>query len=330
MKDSDYYQIIKSSDVVAGTKTTNILNLKKLARCVDKPLEYIINNPDEIYPKIAECFQKINISDASLFTSIGSLMSLIKWSGIKEHQPDLYKKWSKKYFKPLSKCVSDFRESNMPTNRQKLSMIKWQTVVEVYNQISRQNPYTMNHVFLSMCILLPVRRQADYSKIKLYYDHKQQENNESNDETGWIDLFLEKPTISVIVYKTSKNYNKWTKELPDKLLKIIKKSLVKFPRKYLLVDPKGNPWNSVNSFTQHYNRFLKRLFDNKNMSLNSLRHSYASYLGTLNLSVKERKEISADMAHSYQTNMTYAFKNTEKTLKKVVINGKKYYLTPAE
>ena len=115
-------------------------------------------------------------------------------------------------------------------------------------------------------------------------------------------------------------------------MKIITKSLRDHPRDYLLVDPKGRTWNSVNSFTQHYNRFLKKLFDKQGMSLNALRHSYAGHLQTLDLSVGERKEIARNMSHSYETHMTYVLKNDDKKnhRRKVKINGKKYYLVPVE
>lgn len=322
-EDSEYYEIINKSDVAPSSKITNIVNLKKLIKCSGKPLDYILHNPDEVYPIISDCFYNKN----SLFTSIGSLMSLIKWSGIKEEKPLLYNKWSNDYFKPLSKRVSDIRESNEPTQRQKECMISWSRVLERYNYIKKTQPYSIDHVFIAMCVLIPVRRQADYSKVLICKDNNQ-EKMISN--TGWIDMYIEKPSINIIVYKTSKNYKKWTKELPLKLIKIINKSLKKYPRDYLLVDKKNNPWNSVNSFTRHYNRFLKKLFNNKFMSLNALRHSYAGYLQTLDLSVKQRKAEALDMGHSYTTNMTYAFKNNNKSKKKVIIDGKKYFITPVQ
>lgn len=328
--DEEYYEIINKSDVAPMSKITNIINLKKLVRCSGKSLDYIIYNPDEVYPIISDCFFSKNTSESSLFTSIGSMMSLIKWSGIKEDNPTLYNKWSNDYFKPLSKRVSDIRESNEPTQRQKDSMISWSHVLEKYNYVKKTQPYSINHVFLAMCVLIPVRRQADYSKVLICRDKDLSLDAKMCCGTGWIDMYIPKPAINIIVYKTSKNYKKWTKELPHKLFKIINKSLLKYPREYLIVDKNNNPWNSVNSFTQHYNRFLKKIFDNNSMSLNALRHSYAGHLQTLNLSVKDRKTKAMDMGHSYTTNMTYVLKNPNenKKKKKIIIDGKKFYITP--
>lgn len=324
----EYYDVINKSDVAPLSKITNIVNLKKLIRCAGKPLDYILHNPDETYPIISDCFYNKNTSESSLFTSIGSLMSLIKWSGIKEENPSLYNKWSHSYFKPLSKRVSDIRESNEPTQRQKDCMVSWSRVLERYNHIKKTQPYSIDHVFIAMCVLIPVRRQADYSKVLICKNKDLSLEEKMISNTGWIDMYLEKPEVNIIVYKTSKNYKKWTKELPPKLVKIINKSLLGYPRDYLLVDKKNKPWNSVNSFTQHYNRFLKKLFNNKSMSLNALRHSYAGHLQTLDLSVKQRKAEAFDMGHSYTTNMTYAFKDEDANKKKVIINGKKYFITP--
>lgn len=329
ISDSQYFDVIKNSDISLRTKTTYMHNLKKIIRCCNQPLSYIILHPETQFDLIKKCFSA-NSNDTVFFTVIGSLMAAMKWSKISISHPEIHQKWTRNYFQPLSKRVSEQRETNLPTIKQEKSRLTWSKVLSTYKKFKRNNWGSIDLVFLSMCVLIPVRRQADYSKVLISHDANQSEEEKSEGTTGWIDMYLEKPQITIHVYKTSKTYNKWIKEIPDKLLKVIKKSLEKHPRNYLLVNNNNKPWNSVNSFTQYYNRFLKKVFNNPAVSLNSLRHSYASHLQTLNLSIGERRLISTDMGHSLETNMIYVFKPEKKDKKKIKINGKKYYLTPAE
>lgn len=124
---------------------------------------------------------------------------------------------------------------------------------------------------------------------------------------AYVDLTVEAPVIHVKDFKTATKMKAWTKELPMRLLNEIKASLQQDPRQYLFTQKDGKPYTTANSFSQFTNRGLSKLMG-YHVSVNSLRHAYATMLKEKGLSVWEYKQIARDMGNTMIMNMTYAFK----------------------
>ena len=99
---------------------------------------------------------------------------------------------------------------------------------------------------------------------------------------------------------------------------IIRKSLLREPRSYLITRINGDKYTKANSFTKFNNNLLKELFGPE-VSLNSLRHAYADKIRDEKLSVWDHKQVALDMGHSQVQNMTYAFNTPMKKKGKPVV-----------
>jgi integrase len=129
----------------------------------------------------------------------------------------------------------------------------------------------------------------------------------------------------VLQYKTAKTLKPWTRPLPDELINILKRSLSARKRKYVFAQSDGEAFKTRNSFTQFSNRVLKHTLG-ENITVNSLRHAYASYRNKLALTLKQRQMDAMDMGHSLETHLSYAVdgvNNKTITLKRFKNSSKK-------
>lgn len=115
--------------------------------------------------------------------------------------------------------------------------------------------------FIILCLLsgllIPPRRSKDYCDFKI----------KSIDKTK--DNFIDKNTMNFNSYKTAKTYGLQQVELPITLKKILTKWISVNPTEYLLFDANMNKLSSVK-----LNQRLNKIFDEKHISINALRHTY--------------------------------------------------------
>jgi hypothetical protein len=99
-------------------------------------------------------------------------------------------------------------------------------------------------------------------------------------------------------FKTkSKRLQIYDEILPYELVDVIKDSLKRQPRDFLVVSTTGEPYHKPNSFTQHVKRVLYKVFK-KNMSINTLRHSFVNSVDMNKITPKEKHRYSKLMMHS--------------------------------
>ena len=68
----------------------------------------------------------------------------------------------------------------------------------------------------------------------------------------------------------------------------------------------------VQEFTNWANGELKNIFGNKGFSVNTLRHSFCTYLSNFRrLTLEDRKKYAAKMGHSFITGLEYVKYNDE-------------------
>jgi integrase len=106
-------------------------------------------------------------------------------------------------------------------------------------------------------IFIPPRRSKDYVDFMIKDINKTDDN------------FLEKNKMIFNSYKTAKTYGQQTIEIPKQLQSILKKWISVNPTKSLLFDANMNPLSSVK-----LNQRLNKIFDEKKVSVNQLRHTY--------------------------------------------------------
>lgn len=115
--------------------------------------------------------------------------------------------------------------------------------------------------YIIMCLLggvfIPPRRSKDYVDFKIKTIDKTKDN------------YLEKNKMVFNSYKTAKTYGQQTVDIPVQLKNILNKWIKINPTEYLLFDSHMNKLSSVK-----LNQRLNKIFGDKKIAVNSLRHSY--------------------------------------------------------
>ena len=114
--------------------------------------------------------------------------------------------------------------------------------------------------------------------------------------------------LTIYHFKTNAKYNTWIKELPQELIDIIKTFLKgrDVESDYLFCKQDGQSYNTVKSFSHANNKIIKKVLDNKNVSVNTIRHSAATFISTHpNLTRQEKKQYAYDMGHSFGMQQMY-------------------------
>ena len=109
-------------------------------------------------------------------------------------------------------------------------------------------------------VFIPPRRLLDFCEpFKIKNIDKEKDN------------FIDKSNLVFHTYKTAKYYGKQEVGMPLALKKILQKWISINPTNYLLFDSQCKPLSSVK-----LNQRLVKLFDNKRIGVNMLRHIYMS------------------------------------------------------
>ena len=132
-----------------------------------------------------------------------------------------------------------------------------------------------------------------------------------------INMGYNDPYILLSNYKTSSFYGRWYKKIPKDLLKVFE-NYCKNEKQVLFLNTKNVPYNCLENFTFWANTVIKRVLKNKKASMNTLRHSYASYMMRTNpnMSLLMRKVLAKDMGHSMQETLAYDNIHNMNTAKK--------------
>jgi hypothetical protein len=203
------------------------------------------------------------------------------------------------------------RESNIPTEKQVLSMLKWGDIIKVRDGLE----YGSNeHLLLCMHTYVPPRRQLDYARMRVYTDPDVDPLKDEN----YCQLFnrrLGAPVLFYHEYKNAKYFRDFlNKEVPIELLKVVASSLEKYPREYLFVNQKSGDLYNTQVFTTFANRVLKKVFDNEHVSVNTLRHSFVNYIARKQITFSDRKRIARKMGHTLSKSMEYVLYNKKTEL----------------
>lgn len=301
-----YIENLKDSKKLAEkSKRLYVCLMKKILRetkCDN--LHDILINPSKHMKNIVNKDTPTNTQD-SIF---GTILSFLYHSGLKEENPSLYEEWHNEFSK-INKIKQEISRSNIPSERQKKGILNWNDVLikrdeQVYGSLP--------HLLLSMYTYIPPRRQLDYAVMRVYFDPSLEPLRDHNHFHVYNKKY-DSAYILISEYKTKYSYNDYfDTDIPNELVSIIIHSFQQNPRRYMFMTERGRPFTDANHFQIFSNNILKEIFKNRNVSVNSLRHSFASRLKSLNnLSVHEHDILSRKMGHSLTKNLEYAFFDEE-------------------
>jgi hypothetical protein len=166
----------------------------------------------------------------------------------------------------IKKLISTFeKEIKLLYKKQNLTITDLQTI--------------QNYIILCLLggVYIPPRRSKDYVEFKIKNIDKVHDN------------YINKNKLIFNSYKTAKTYGQQELEIPEALHKILKKWLKINPTDYLLFDSNKNKLSNVK-----LNQRLNKLFGDKKVGVNQLRHTYLSdkYQDT----IKTNNEMANDLS----------------------------------
>lgn len=155
------------------------------------------------------------------------------------------------------------------------------------NLIYKKRKLSMNDLqniqsYIIMCLLsgfyIPPRRSKDYTHFIIIKDYDKEKDN-----------FLDKNKLIFNNYKTASTYGRQEVLIPIVLKNILNRWIKINPTPYLLFSSKKKQLSSI-----QLNQRLNKLFGNKKISVNMLRHIYltSKYEDT----IKQNEEIANDMS----------------------------------
>ncbi len=208
----------------------------------------------------------------------------------------------------LSTIISQERENNTNNYKEAERFIEWNDLIQLKNKVQQIN-FDLNYkkksvskfaLLLAIYTELPPRRVADYANM-IYVTDLAQIHNLTN-------YFVNLPDKSYFMfnqYKTCKKYGRQDILIPIDLLEKIKL--------YILLHQIQSGDNLFKLSCQGLSKFMAKYllkYSNKNATVNTIRHSYATFLENKQqndkLSVKQRKLIANQMGHGLLENLLYS------------------------
>ena len=225
-----------------------------------------------------------------------AIMVLLKAFNTKKATLNKYEK----YFKEL---INDYENNYDKQTKSEKENKNWITQKELQNKIKEledkiykydmskltksQEDIIQQHLLLLLYTEIPPMRN-DYAQMKVYHEKEVKGENY---------IHLKKKVIILNKYKTSKTYGEKEIDIPDKIIKIIKRWIDITGNEYLLINIRDRNPMTNNGLT----KYLNKIFKPKKVSTTLLRKLYLSEKYPV---VHDRKDMKKDayiMGHSLDT-----------------------------
>ena len=272
--------------------------LNRLCTLGGKPIEYLLVHPDETIELIKGQSSEVQTQRAS----VNAILSVYKYdSTLKCANLTKYAKF-KKYFEALSVEMVKRYDNNEPSARQKDAYMPYADVIHKRDSLD----HTSIDYFL-LCLYTMIRPlRADFGNVKIL---KSEPKGEAQQKGNYIVIKSTYARLVLNDFKSKRAHmSQYNKVLPRDLENVIKESLARSPRTHLMVSPRtGEPFLRDNTYIVFVNRLLERALG-RPVTISMLRHIYVSSLDMNALTSGEKKELSAEMLHSVETNDRYRLK----------------------
>lgn len=205
-----------------------------------------------------------------------------------------------KYFEELisdyennydNQVKSDKDNKNWITYEQLMNKIKeLENIISKYDTsklTNKEEDIIQQHLILTLYTEIPPIRN-DYAQMKVYHNKEVKGENYIN---------LKKKVIILNKYKTAKTYGEKEIDIPDKVIKIIRRWIDITENEYLLINIRDRNPMTNNGLT----KYLNKIFKPKKVSTTLLRKLYLSEKYPV---IHDRKDMKKDayvMGHSLET-----------------------------
>ena len=202
------------------------------------------------------------------------------------------------------KKVDDEEEKQEKTGKQEENWESWDQVLKVYAQLKeeaqplfKRDNYTqasmkmmLQYIILSMYVLIPPRRIADFQNFKIQNIDKEKDN------------YFDGKQLVFNQYKTSKHYGQQAVEAPKEMIELFNKwiPIAKRYSDYLIFNSYGKGLSQP-----QITKLINTIFG-KNISASMLRHIYVSDVVLKDVPKRtELEKIASDMGQSVEQQQMY-------------------------
>jgi hypothetical protein len=305
--DSDefYHDSVAMNELLEASSIRSYRNnITRIVKDTDaKTIHALLIDPAKYAPKFDTLFTYSN----TRFSYFITVLVYLNNSGLKGKDRSIFLKWYKPYY-ALRKIVNDQVNNHVPSKKQLKAMVAWAHVLKTRDSLKIGS---MAHLVLSIYSYVPPRRQLDYFQLRIYNDPKLNVPLTHN----FFHTCHPKhgPLMYINKFKTVKHLHPfYNKEIPKELVDIFKQSYVANPREFAFVDNNNEPFKLVNTFTQFTNNIFKKAFNNKYVTLNSIRHAFSTYSNNIpGITLHQRSRNAIQMGHTLKKDMAYELRRPD-------------------
>jgi hypothetical protein len=288
----------KTKEVKKSTKDIYEKNLIRLNDGAPIKNYNFLKKTDVVLSKID------HLKDNSRRTYIISIVSTLK------HLKG-FEKIYKFYYDLMMQMNQDLKVNNSKSQTQSEQWIDQAEVLKIYDEVkakaepllslkkigSKQWLEILDYIVLSLYVMIPPRRNADYLKMKYIKNIKNIQDKEDYKEYNY--FIKDSHLFMFFNYKTSGTYQTQEVPVPSDLYNLLMKYIKihpqrKSPEFFLLVNDKGEPFGNSNCITRILNKIFK-----KKIGVSMLRSVYLT--DKFGNKEKEMQQTATDMGTS--TNM---------------------------
>jgi hypothetical protein len=279
--------IDKSQDLSDISKQQYKSRLKKLTDMTQHDIDWVIQHCEETLDFITKAGRD---EPQTIKSYINAVLAVYRYtSGLRNKYKTSYKCWSDKR-REVSSITNEKYDNLQASEKQIEVYIPWQEIIDTRDKLPRDSDA---YLMLSLYTMIPPCR-ADFNNVRIVY------NKEPIEQTNNY-LFITKDYMKLVLneFKSkSKSISSYENILPENLEKVIRDSLITKPRDYLVVSPRtGQPYQKAHSYTVYFDRLLHKTFG-KNITINTLRHSFINSLDFNQITPTEKQRIANQMMHS--------------------------------
>lgn len=286
-----FKDIIDKTELSETTKHNYKYRLERLTTLTNHDIDWVISN----CPKTLAILKEKGVTEPqSVKAMINAILTLFKHTkDLKENKKKAYTCWIN-HFKEVNEKAEQKYETIQPSAKQIDAYVPWSEIIQKRDQLDKDSE---EYLILCLYTMLPPAR-ADFNKVKIFRDNAPT-SIETKEYPNHIIITSKYMKLVYNEFKTkSKKLQMYEKQLPDNLTQVIKNSLKRHPRDFLVVSDKtGEPYHKPNSFTQHVKRILFKVFK-KQMSINTLRHSFVNSVDMNQITPQAKEQLAREMMHS--------------------------------
>ena len=285
--------ITKSTQLTDKSKQSYSFSWKSIQkRTGDAPLEDIIVQHKKYIPQFNKWFTNIT-TRKSIVTFI---LTVFRHNPVfKDKHASAYDAWRKVY-DDAKAAVDERYESNKPTEKQVKGFVCYKDIIAKRDELAAGS---IERLLLGMYTYIPPMR-CEYARVAIY---RGKVPKEPEAEPNYIHVRGKRGNLVIQRFKTDKHHKPFDIDLPKPLMDDLLKSLADTPREWLFVNSKDEPYTNL-MFTQWTIRAFTKLFG-RPLTVALIRHSFINELDFNTMSIKERNDIAAAMAHTRETQERY-------------------------